>query len=59
MKNRKLEITLFVIAILFTLISLLIHIGQGFSKAEMFNFSCSIILIMLWMYSLIKRKPKE
>ena len=59
MKNRKLEITLLVIAILFTLINLLIHIDQGISKAQIFNSCCSIIFILLWIYSLIKRKPKE
>ncbi len=59
MKKRKIEIMLLVIAIMLTSINLIVHINQGISKAQVFNSSCSIIFILLWAFSIIKRKPKK
>lgn len=56
MKNRMLERVLLIVAWIVIIINLTVDLVQGISKAEIFNYSCSLILILLWNVSFVMRK---
>ena len=57
MKNRKLEIWLLITAYILTTVTLLIALHQGISRAQIFIYSTDFIILLLWTFSVMKRKP--
>ena len=56
MKNLKSEMILLIVAWILTIINLIVDFIHGLSRAQIFNDSCSAILILLWSISFIIRK---
>ena len=59
MKNRKLEIILLIIAIVLTMVNLIISVHQGISRVQIFIYTTDFILLLLWSYSVIKRRQNK
>ena len=55
MKNYKIEIGLIVIAWILIAVNFFINLHQGLSRADIFNHSCGILLVLLWTASAIIR----
>lgn len=56
MKNHKLEIILLVISLILIIANLIVALHRGITKAQIFIYSTDFILLLLWSYSIIKRR---
>lgn len=56
MKNLRLEMILQIVTWIFIIINFTVDLIHGFSKAEIFNYICEVILLLFWSISLVMRK---
>ena len=59
MKKRKIHIGLIVLTIILIVVNFVIDFRQGLSLADIFNYSCEVILVLIWIAGVVNSKPTE
>ena len=59
MKKRKIHIGLIVLTIILLVFNFVIDFRQGLSRADIFNYSCEVILVLIWIVGVVNSKPNE
>lgn len=59
MKNRKIYIGLIVLTLILIVVNFIVDFRQGLSRADIFNYSCEVIFVLIWLVGVVRSKPDE